>query len=104
MYKLLSFIDHSFEEHRKILKRKGSTINIKLALIFLKVRPFTKTEKPSCYAYGFTNRSSTSSEIPFHGLPRKSKCPSIREQWLANIKSGYERHNEERKKAALKLI
>ena len=41
MYKLLSFIDHSFEEHRKILKRKqckGSIFDIKLSSIHLLIQ------------------------------------------------------------------
>ena len=50
---------------------------------------------PSCYAYGFSNRSSASSEILFHGLPNKSKDPSIRKQWLANVKRGGELLKEE---------
>ena len=50
---------------------------------------------PSCYAYGFSNSSSASSEILFHGLPNKSKDPSIRKQWLANVKRGGELLKEE---------
>ena len=45
---------------------------------------------PSCYAYGCSDRSSTSSEITFHRLPSKNKRPSIRKKWLANIKRGGE--------------
>ena len=45
-------------------------------------------EMPSCYRYEFSNLSSTSSEISFHGLPSKNKRPSIRRQWLVNIKGG----------------
>ena len=40
----------------------------------------------TCYAQGCSNRSSTSSEITFHRLLSKSKRPSIRKKWLANIK------------------
>ena len=50
---------------------------------------------PSCYTYGFSNRSNTLSESSFHGLPNKSKCPSIRKRWLANIKRGGELPKEE---------
>ena len=45
---------------------------------------------PSCYGYGCSNRSSTSSEIKFHRLPSKSKRPSIKKKWLVNIKRGGE--------------
>ena len=41
-------------------------------------------------AYGFSNCSSTSSEVSFHGLPSKSKRPSTKKQWLVNVKRGGE--------------
>ena len=50
---------------------------------------------PSRYAYGCSNCSRTSSEILFHKLPSKKKCPSIRKQSLAIIKRGDELPEEE---------
>ena len=47
---------------------------------FLQTKTLVKIEKRSCYANGFSNCSSTPSEISFHGLPSKRKRPSIRKQ------------------------
>ena len=44
-------------------------------------------ERPSSYENGFSNHSSTSSEISFHGLPSKSKHPSIRTQKASPLSS-----------------
>ena len=50
---------------------------------------------PNYCAFGFSNGSSTSIEILFHELPSKSKRPSIKKQWLINIKRGGELPKEE---------
>ena len=49
----------------------------------------------SCYAYGCSNRSNTSSEITFHRMLSKNKRPSIRKKWLAIAKRGGELSKEE---------
>ena len=48
--------------------------------IFLQIKTLDEIERRSWYANGFSNCSSTSSEIWFHVLPSKSKRPSIRKQ------------------------
>ena len=45
---------------------------------FLQIKTLVEIERWSCYGNGFSNCSSTSSEISFHGLPSKNKLPSIR--------------------------
>ena len=74
----LSFIDHSFEKRRKILRgkqREGSIINIKLILDFFAKQYFNWDRKVELLRIWFRYLSSTASEFLFHGLPGKSKCP-----------------------------
>ena len=78
------------------VKQREGRIIIKLILIFFAKQNFSRDRNAErLRIYGFKNRSSTSSEISFHGLPSKSKRPSIRKQWLAIIKSGGELPKDE---------
>ena len=52
---------------------------------FLQIKTLVEIERRSCYANRFSNWSSASTEISFHGLPSKSKRPSIRKQIVVII-------------------
>ena len=52
---------------------------------FLQIKTLVEIERRSCYANRFSNCSITSCEISVHGLPSKSKCPSIRKQIVVII-------------------
>ena len=49
---------------------------------FLQIKTLVDIERPSCYANGSL---SASSKISFHGLPSKSKRPSIRKHSIVVI-------------------
>ena len=53
-----------------------------LSSVFLQIKTFVDIERPSCYANG---SFSASSKISFHGLPSKSKRPSIRKHSVVVI-------------------
>ena len=56
--------------------------NTQVHLQFLQIKTLVDIERPSCYANGSL---SASSKISFHGLPSKSKRPSIRKHSIVVI-------------------
>ena len=76
---------HGIDNLQKLIS-KSCRVNTQVHLqFFLQIKTLDEIERQSWYANGFSNCSSTSSEISFHGLPSKSKRPSIRKQIVVII-------------------
>ena len=78
---------HKIEQLHHLLKTTGfcmvsiickSSFAKTVLQFFLQIKTLVEIERQGCYANWWSNCSNTSSEISFHGLPSKSKCPSIR--------------------------
>ena len=76
---------HGLDNLQKLdCRSSGGNTQVHLQFFFA-IKTLDEIERWTCYANGFSNFSSTSSEISFHGLPSKSKCPSIRKQIVVII-------------------
>ena len=76
---------HGLDNLQKLVcKSCGANTQVHLQF-FLQTKTLDEIERQICYANGFSNCSSTSSKILFHGLSTKCKRPSIRKQIVVII-------------------